>query len=193
MIKYHLKRIWNWLRRMGYSRGFGVQSPSAYRFIRYVLTEHYPYYAYSELGKKHKASGHEANKMGRLYFRLANDAQAECWYDYLSGSEIYADYVRSGCRTTVFKAMDSTSVPRHFRIARLSMTADYKAVYRRLVGIASNDSLLILEGINDNPDTKAFWHEVVESAAAVITYDLYACGIVQFDRSKYKHHYVVNF
>ena len=24
---------------------FGVQSPSAYQFIRYVLTEHYPYYA----------------------------------------------------------------------------------------------------------------------------------------------------
>ena len=73
------------------------------------------------------------------------------------------------------------------------MRADYKTVYRRLVPVASNDSLLILEGINDNPDAKAFWHEVVESAEAVITYDLYACGIVQFDRSKYKHHYVVNF
>ena len=47
-----IKRYIIWLRRMSYSRGFGVQSPSAYRFIRYVISEHYPYYAYADLRKK---------------------------------------------------------------------------------------------------------------------------------------------
>ena len=55
---YHLKRWSIWLRRAKYSRGFGVQSPSAYQFIRYVLTEHYPYYAYQPLHLRHRNEGH---------------------------------------------------------------------------------------------------------------------------------------
>ena len=193
MISYHIRRLWNWLRRMGYSRGFGVQSPSAYSFIRYVLNEHYPYYAYASLRDKHKAEKHATKKKGRLYFRLANFAQATCWYDYLSATEVYADYVCAGCQSTVFKPIDATAIPPHFRIARLSMNGDYKAVYKALAAVATDDSILILEGIYDNKDAKAFWKQVVESVEAVITYDLYSCGIVLFDTSKFKHHYIVNF
>ena len=40
-----------WLSRINHCRGFGVQSPSAYAFIRYVVNEHYPYYAYEDLRK----------------------------------------------------------------------------------------------------------------------------------------------
>ena len=48
-MHYYLSTWWRWLRRCGCNRGFGVQSPSAYAFIRYVINEHYPYYAYQEL------------------------------------------------------------------------------------------------------------------------------------------------
>jgi hypothetical protein len=178
---------------MGYSRGFGVQSPSAYSFIRYVLNEHYPYYAYAPLCEKHKAESHATKKKGRLYFRLANFAQATCWYDYLPETKAYADYVCAGCQSTVFKSIDATAIPQHFRIARLSMKGDYKAVYEALSAVATADSILILEGIYDNRDTKAFWKQVVERVEAVTTYDLYSCGIVLFDTSKFKHHYIVNF
>ena len=47
-MHYYLSTWWRWLCRCKYCRGFGVQSPSAYSFIRYVINEHYPYYAYSE-------------------------------------------------------------------------------------------------------------------------------------------------
>ena len=193
MIRYHIRRIWNWLHRMGYSRGFGVQSPSAYSFIRYVLNEHYPYYAYAPLCEKYKAESHATKKKGRLYFRLANFAQATCWYDYLPETKAYADYVCAGCQSTVFKSIDDTDIPQHFSIARLSMKGDYKAVYEALSAVATADSILILEGIYDNRDTKAFWKQVVERVEAVTTYDLYSCGIVLFDTSKFKHHYIVNF
>lgn len=193
MIRYHIRRIWNWLHRMGYSRGFGVQSPSAYSFIRYVLNEHYPYYAYAPLCEKYKAESHATKKKGRLYFRLANFAQATCWYDYLPETKAYADYVCAGCQSTVFKSIDATAIPQHFRIAHLSMKGDYKAVYEALSAVATADSILILEGIYDNRDTKAFWKQVVERVEAVTTYDLYSCGIVLFDTSKFKHHYIVNF
>ena len=99
----------------------------------------------------------------------------------------------AGCQSTVFKPIDATAIPQHFRIARLSMKGDYKAVYEALSAVATADSILILEGIYDNRDTKAFWKQVVERVEAVTTYDLYSCGIVLFDTSKFKHHYIVNF
>ena len=46
---YFIKRSIVWLRRIRYSRGFGVHSPWAYKFIRYVINEHYPYYKYKDL------------------------------------------------------------------------------------------------------------------------------------------------
>ena len=178
---------------MGYSRGFGVQSPSAYSFIRYVLTEHYPYYAYDELKMRFKSFNHATKKKGRLYFRLANYAQASHWFDYHLAEQPYAAYVHEGCRKTVFQAIDGKTIPNAFRIARLSMTEDYQAVYEALCKVATDDSILILEGINDNKDTKAFWKRVQESQKATRTYDLFLCGIIVFDTSKHKHHYIVNF
>lgn len=192
-LKYRVKWIWNWIHRMGYSRGFGVQSPSAYSFIRYVLTEHYPYYAYDELKMRFKSFDHATKKKGRLYFRLANYAQASHWFDYHSAEQPYAAYVHEGCRKTVFHAIDGKTIPHTFRIARLSMTEDYQAVYEALCKVATDDSILILEGINDNKDTKAFWKRVQESQKATRTYDLFLCGIIVFDTSKHKHHYIVNF
>lgn len=192
-LKYRVKWIWNWIHRMGYSRGFGVQSPSAYSFIRYVLTEHYPYYAYDELKIRFKSFDHATKKKGRLYFRLANYAQASHWFDYHSAEQPYAAYVHEGCRKTVFQAIDGKTIPNAFRIARLSMTEDYQAVYEALCKVATDDSILILEGINANKDTKAFWKRVQESQKATRTYDLFLCGIIVFDTSKHKHHYIVNF
>ena len=192
-LKYRVKWVWNWIHRMGYSRGFGVQSPSAYSFIRYVLTEHYPYYAYDELKMRFKSSDHATKKKGRLYFRLANYAQASHWFDYHSAEQPYAAYVHEGCRKTVFQAIDGKTIPNAFRLARLSMTEDYQAVYEALCKVATDDSILILEGINDNKDTKAFWKRVQESQKATRTYDLFLCGIIVFDTSKHKHHYIVNF
>lgn len=192
-LKYRVKWIWIWIYRMGYSRGFGVQSPSAYSFIRYVLTEHYPYYAYDELKMRFKSFDHATKKKGRLYFRLANYAQASHWFDYHSAEQPYAAYVHEGCRKTVFQAIDGKTIPNAFRIARLSMTEDYQAVYEALCKVATDDSILILEGINDNKDTKAFWKRVQESQKATRTYDLFLCGIIVFDTSKHKHHYIVNF
>ncbi|WP_278526572.1 hypothetical protein [Segatella salivae] len=192
-LKYRVKWVWNWIHRMGYSRGFGVQSPSAYSFIRYVLTEHYPYYAYDELKMRFKSFDHATKKKGRLYFRLANYAQASHWFDYHSAEQPYAAYVHEGCRKTVFQAIDGKTIPHAFRIARLSMTEDYQAVYEALCKVATDDSILILEGINANKDTKAFWKRVQESQKATRTYDLFLCGIIVFDTSKHKHHYIVNF
>ena len=71
-MHYYLSTWWRWLRRCGCSRGFGVQSPSAYAFIRYVINEHYPYYAYQELQERLSWFDKRGHQTGRLLLRLAN-------------------------------------------------------------------------------------------------------------------------
>ena len=40
------RRILTWIRRIRHCRGFGIQSPTDYRFVRNVINENYPYHAY---------------------------------------------------------------------------------------------------------------------------------------------------
>lgn len=41
--------MFDWLKRLRSSRGFGIHSPFAYNFVLNVLRERYPYYAYDEI------------------------------------------------------------------------------------------------------------------------------------------------
>ena len=94
---YHLKVWYTWLRRWRCCRGFGVQSPSAYGFIRYVVNEHYPYYAYEEL--RHQLVGFSSleHKYGRLLLRIANYWQPVAIF---CAEQKYFLYLNAGCRTS---------------------------------------------------------------------------------------------
>lgn len=73
-----VRRYCTALARHHRSRGFGIHSPSAYRFVTQVLRERCPYYAYDDMGTLRKAllasgardliSDHDA----RLLFRIVN-------------------------------------------------------------------------------------------------------------------------
>ena len=99
-MNYKVQRYLHWLRRIKYCRGFGVQSPSAYRFIRYVINEHYPYYAYDELRKELPRLDSLTRKRMELYFRIANYRQASLWLDYSRRDDTIAIYVGRGCNAT---------------------------------------------------------------------------------------------
>lgn len=61
-----------WFSRLRHSRGFGVHSPSAYRFIGDVLRQPCAYYAYSTVDR---AGWHGRRSDARLLFRLAAHTQ----------------------------------------------------------------------------------------------------------------------
>lgn len=55
-----IKGLWHGVtspRRAARSRGFGIHSPFAFRFVREVLTQRYAYYCYPELDKAARADG----------------------------------------------------------------------------------------------------------------------------------------
>ena len=62
--------IKEYISRIGKSRGFGIQSPWAYRFVTEVIGERLPYYAYEDIDKE-CSTGRE-RKYRKLLLRISN-------------------------------------------------------------------------------------------------------------------------
>lgn len=187
-----------WLRRSRHSRGFGVQSPWAYRFIRYVVNEHYPYYAYDDLSRLYEGYPKQIQKLCRLYFRIANFWQAEQALDYSAASEtdiirLYGTFMKRGCNklevVPVRHAADFSSL----RLMRLSVEGDYRQVFEKAVSLANASTMIIVEQIKRDKESRTFWKSIVDDPRCISTFDLYYCGIIFFDKKRYKENYVVNF
>ena len=80
-----IRHIAVWLSRIAYCRGFGIQSPSAYAFVRYVINEHYPYYAYRQLDSAAPSLSRADRKRMRLCLRVANQLQPQYIVDQQDG------------------------------------------------------------------------------------------------------------
>ena len=169
-----LKRCLVWLSRIHRCRGFGIQSPTDYSFVRYVINEHWPYYAYQEFN----SDDWLVEKLGQLYFRLANWRQPTQML-----VDEYQQFWQAGCRKTTF----SYNINK-VELARIDVEDTDGC--ERLMGKCDSHSVLVVEGIWRN---RAFWHQIEQDARTSITFDLYYCGIVFFDTSRYKQQYIINF
>lgn len=163
-----------WLSRIHRCRGFGIQSPTDYAFVRYVVNEHWPYYAYEEL----RACDWLTEKLGRLYFRLANWRQPRTMV-----ADKYQRYWQAGCRKTVFTAAVET-----VELARVEV--EDRAAWETVVQHCDEHSVVVVEGIWR---ARALWESIRRDERTGLTFDLYYCGIVFFDKKRYKHHYTINF
>lgn len=189
-----LRRLFVWICRLRHSKGFGIQSPTSYRFVRYVVCEQAPYYAYAELEKLFPLLSRSQRKLYRLYFRIANDRQVARWVDACcETNKTFKAYVQEGCRKMQVQSL--TSLPDGFmlEVARLSLRGDYEQAYEHLLAGRTADSLLIVEGIHRSRTARQFWRKVEQDPRTGVTFDLYDCGIVFFDTKRYKENHIVNF
>lgn len=173
-IANQLKAASVWLRRIGHCRGFGIQSPSDYWLVRYVINEHWPYYQYERLGRN---DDWLTRKQGRLCFRIANWRQPA-----VIESSAYRDYLQAGCRKAVWGESSELMV--------LSLEGDWRSRLSYIYNKVSADSVLVVTGLSKARDV---WREIVNDERAVLTFDLYYCGIVLFDKKRDKKNYIVNF
>ena len=173
-IVNQLKAAGIWLRRIGHCRGFGIQSPSDYWLVRYVINEHWPYYQYEALGQN---DDWLTKKLGRLCFRIANWRQP-----VVIESSVYREYFQAGCRKAVWGESSELVV--------LSLEGDWRRRLSYIYNKVSADSVLIVTGLSKARDV---WREIVNDERAVLTFDLYYCGIVLFDKKRDKKNYIINF
>ena len=192
-LTYYIQTVYRWILRCGYCRGFGIQSPSAYSFVRYVINEHYPYYSYRELDEQMKGSSRRFRKIGRLLFRIANYWQPQ--YGVLEDAD-FSPFISAGCNHTMIRMVDdycfedsSNSVLLVFDINKL----EGDMICEHILSSATDKVLLVLIGICASRQSKQLWKRIVEDGRTGVTYDLYYCGIVFFDKSKPKQYFTINF
>ena len=65
-----MKSFKEFISRVGKARGFGIQSPWAYRFVTEVVGERYPYYYYEEIERQYPNV--KERKFQKLVFRISN-------------------------------------------------------------------------------------------------------------------------
>ena len=169
-----LKGLLVWIRRIGHCRGFGIQSPAAYWLVRYVINEHWLYYQYTQLGKN---DDWLTQKLGRLHFRLSNWRQPE-----VITSNCYQEYLQAGCKKSTFG--DSN------QLVCMKLGNNWREQLALLYNKVDAQTVLIIEDIWRN---KEAWHEIVADEHTSITFDLYYCGLVMFDKKRTKQHYIINF
>ena len=174
-----------WLRRIRHCQGFGIQSPTDFSFVKDVVNEQQPYYAYSEVGQ---GDDWLRRKLGQLYLRLANYVQPAVITDLVG----YADYLLAGCHKAhitshlaASKAMDS---PSELRPSLIIAPADDAGP--QLLSCCGKETMLVVENIGRHQQQ---WKELEQWPQVRVTFDLYYCGIATFNPQRAKQHYVVNF
>ena len=169
-----MKHILIWLSRIAHCRGFGIQSPTDYWFVRYVINEHWPYYDYDRLGADDDWLRH---RLGLLYFRIANWRQP-----VVIESDDYRDYLQAGCRKVRFGQSSE--------LIFLTSDGDAPSRLENIYNKVREDTVLIVDGINKD---KKLWKDIVSDERARVTFDLYYCGIAMFDKKRHKRNYIINF
>lgn len=201
-----LKRPFIWLSRFRRRCGYGVHSPFAFSLITDVVYEKMPYYAYSSLKKEQKKKVKDlgwkkgTRKVNRFLFRLVNRVQPETIVEvgcpsisslYLQAAKPSAGYLFASDLSELF--LDA-GVPVDFLYLN-----DYRnpslmeEVFRICVRRTTVKSVFVLHGIHYSKAMKALWKRLQADEQVGITFDLYDVGLLFFDKTKIKQHYIVNF
>lgn len=203
-ILLSLKKPFVWVKRFGNRCGHGVHSPFAFDFITTVIYEKTPYYAYHEL--KQKSGGStcppcgSSGKINRLLFRLVNRVQPGNIIDAgnHSSAALYLQYAKKGARYVSVEEWAGYCPEEEGQVDFLYLHNYADPVFVEKIFFASlpyahEKTLFVIEGIHRSAQMKALWKRAMEDERVGITFDLYDLGILFFDRTKLKQHYVVNF
>ena len=201
-----LKRPFIWLSRFRYRCGYGVHSPFAFSLITDVIYEKMPYYAYDSLEKEQKKIVEErgcnkgTQKVNRFLFRLVNKVQPATIVEvgrpsvtslYLQSAKSSAEYLFASDLSELFL---DTDVSVDFLYLN-----DYQNPCLLEEVFLFNDtgttlkSVFVVHGICYSKEMRAFWKRLQADERVGITFDLYDIGLLFFDKTKIKQHYIVNF
>lgn len=201
-----LKRPFIWLSRFRHRCGYGVHSPFAFGLITDVVYEKMPYYAYSSLKKEQKKKVKElgwrkgTRKVNRFLFRLVNRVQPETIVEvgcpsasslYLQAAKPSAGYLFASDLSELF--LDA-GVPVDFLYLNDDRNPELmEEIFRICVRRTTPQSVFVLHGIHYSKAMKALWKRLQANEQVGITFDLYDVGLLFFDKTKIKQHYIVNF
>lgn len=178
----------SFVHRWQQSYGYGVQSPSVYYYIKYVLNEQFPYYAYDELLQLSVSPHDQSIKLSRLYLRLANFHQPHVWLDLCPENDTVKEYIHAGCRHTSYYSVTQMDSLPHVDVARLMN--DDRVLYEKLLPKMTPHSVLLINNIRNDRHILSFWNDIEDDKRIGLTIDLYSIGIAFFD-GRTKQNYTI--
>ena len=138
--------------------------------------------------------------MKRLLFRIVNYCRPQLIVDVgrLSASSLYlkaastrAEYTPAADLSVLFL---EPGVPVDFLYLHDYRRPEFvEEVFRLCAGRTTARSVFVVEGIGYTRAMRSLWRRMQQHERVGITFDLYDLGILFFDRTKNKQHYVVNF
>lgn len=198
-----VRRMLVWLARIGRCRGFGVQSPWAYRMVRYVINEHYPYYSYETLRCKYPDVDVISRKECELCLRLSNNVQPKIIVNIGSQEMLFGEYLKAGCRKARYVGMQEDVKPDSVQQAlesaggavliRIAPENNLAKLFNSACGSVTAGSVIMLHDIHADREARRLWKDITADLRGVVTFDLYYCGLVFFDDKRYKQNYIINF
>lgn len=196
-----LKRICIRCRRIRHRRGHGVHSPFAFSLLTDVVYEHLPYYAYRELRLLESSlHRHYPRRVCRLLFRLANRFQPRQVVEVGVSDGLTLRYLSAGCSRAVCAAVADEELLQHkldghqqIDLLHIARTGHYREAFDYGIVRVGERTLFVIEGIYDSREKREWWQQVVADERTGVTFDLYDVGLVFFDHTKNKQHYIVNF
>ena len=141
--------------RMPRTRGFGVQSPTAYSFLRKVVNEKVFLRNYRQTHSELSAYPQDASKQKRLLFRIRT---------------VYPNVIALSA-SSLLKGED----------------------FQQFLLNVSDDMVLVVTDINLDSEYRKVWLRLVADNRTVLTFNLVDCGIVFFDKTKFKQNFNVNY
>lgn len=98
-----MKPLAEYIRRIGKARGFGIQSPWAFRFVTEVIGEKWPYYAYESIDRQYTARSER--RYQKLMLRIRNyvypSLLAERDIDSITADSLSNDITAAGKRGAI--------------------------------------------------------------------------------------------
>ena len=70
---------------------------------------------------------------------------------------------------------------------------DIQTVFEQCLAKSNENTLFIIQDIYASKALSNWWKSIVDDKRSGITFDLYDMGLVFFDKTKIKQHYIVNF
>lgn len=182
-----LKEAAVWLSRIGHCRGFGIQSPTDYRFACRVVNGKDG----DDLAQALPDLERTQRKLCGLYFRIAAYLKPQFVVDFLPASEARRHCIQQGWpkANVVVDLPESGTAD----IVFIDAADSCEKYCRKAIDMMGDGAIMVVEGIKRGRKERQGWKSIKSDERIAITFDLYYAGIAVKDSKRYKQDYIVNF
>ena len=193
---YYVRYFCAFIRRIRHMKGFGIQSPWAFKMVNDVINCHTPFSYAQEISSLFGHIDFHTQRLGRLFYRLSLHIGPMVWHFSTFHNDLFSHYVRLGSHSsTCLSLQDGMNISSSLKCQVLVVAPDMPLAQNLMDGFVSQGSsecILIVLDIHKTSKHRKLWSELIANPKAGVSFDLFVCGLIFFDHTKSKQNYTIN-